>query len=283
MSGTRSSSILIPTRGRPNYLTVTLASVMPQARVHDAEVFVVSDGEDAATAGVAGAHGAELISLQRARGLNAARNAGVTAAAGELIVFVDDDIEAQPGWLEAFMRAAGEHDDEDLFGGPIVARLEGGGPRSCGREDAPITTLDGGPDDREIEFVWGANMAIRRRALEQIGGFDETIQGRGDEEEWERRYKSAGGRVRYIARARVVHRRVAADATVRSLSRAAYALGRTARRNDVRKGAGPTLPAELRTLGGCVWHTGRRRCANGIVMAAHSLGRVREAVAEAGS
>ena len=97
------------------------------------------------------------------------------------------------------MRAAGEHDDEDLFGGPIVARLEGGGPRSCGREDAPITTLDGGPDDREIEFVWGANMAIRRRALERIGRFDETIQGRGDEEEWERRYKSAGGRVRYVA------------------------------------------------------------------------------------
>ena len=57
-------------------------------------------------------------------------------------------------------------------------------------------------------------------------------------------------------------------------------LGRTARRNDVRTGRGPSLPAELRTLVGCVWHTGRRRCANGIVMAAHSLGRVRETLAE---
>ena len=93
-------------------------------------------------------------------------------------------------------------------------------------------------------------MAIRRSALERIGGFDETIQGRGEEEEWERRYKAAGGRVRYVAGAGVEHRRTAADATVRALSRAAYALGRTARRNDVRKGRGPTLPAELRTLAG---------------------------------
>ena len=66
MSGTRSSSIVIPTRGRPHYLTVTLASVMPQARAHGAEVLVVSDGTDAATAGVAAAHGAGLISLARA-------------------------------------------------------------------------------------------------------------------------------------------------------------------------------------------------------------------------
>ena len=126
-------------------------------------------------------------------------------------------------------------------------------------------------------------MAIRRSALERIGGFDETIRGRGEEEEWERRYKTAGGRVWYVAGARVEHRRSAADATVRALSRAAYSLGRTARRNDVRTGSGPTLPAELRTLAGCVWHIGRRRCANGIVMAAHSIGRVRETLGESRS
>jgi GT2 family glycosyltransferase len=280
VSSTRSSSIVIPTRGRPQYLSVTLASVMPQARAHGAEVIVVSDGGDAATARVAGDQGAELISLERPSGANAARNAGVAGSAGELVVFVDDDIEAQPGWLEALLRAASERADRDVFGGPIEARLEGGGPRACGREGAPITTLDGGPSDREIEFVWSANMAIRRRALEQVGGFDETIHGRGEEEEWEQRYKAAGGRVRYVAEARVEHRRVAADATVAALSRAAYALGRTARRNDVRMGRGPALAAELRTLGGCVWHTGRRRCANGIVMAAHSLGRIRETLAE---
>ncbi len=252
---------------------------MPQARAAGSEVLVVLDGQDTTSAGVARDHGAGLITLPQRRGLNAARNAGIAASSGELVVFVDDDIEALPGWLAAFLDAAADA-EYDVFGGPIRARIEGGGPRSCGREGAPITTLDAGAADREIEFVWGANMAIRRRALERVGGFDEAIQGRGDEEEWERRYRSEGGRVLYVAGAAVDHRRTAGDATLRALSRAAYALGRTARRNDVRKGAGPTLPAELRTLAGCVWHTGRRRCANGIVMAAHSLGRVRQSVIE---
>ena len=105
--------------------------------------------------------------------------------------------------------------------------------------------------------------------------------GRGDEEEWERRYKAAGGQ-RPLRRRRRASSIAAPPPTrpSRALSRAAYALGRTARRNDVRKGRGPTLPAELRTLAGCVWHIGRRRCANGIVMAAHSVGRVRETLGE---
>ena len=175
---------------------------MPQARAHGAEVIVVADGDDGATAQVAGSQGAALISLDRRSGANAARNAGVAGSAGDLVVFVDDDIEAQPGWLEALLRAAAERADRDVFGGPIAARLEGGGPRACGREAAPITTLDGGPSDREIEFVWSANMAIRRSALERIGEFDETIHGRGEEEEWEQRYKAAGGRVEYVAGAR---------------------------------------------------------------------------------
>jgi glycosyltransferase involved in cell wall biosynthesis len=280
VSGTRSSSILIPTRGRTNYLTVALESVMPQAQAHGAEVLVVSDGAGAATASVAERYGARLVSLASPSGANAARNAGVAASAGDLVVFVDDDIEARVGWLEALIGAAGERGDRDVFGGPIAARLEGGGPHACGRESAPITTLDGGPYDREIEFVWSANMAIRRAALERIGAFDESIRGRGEEEEWERRYKAAGGRIWYVAGAAVEHRRVASDATVPALSRAAYSLGRSARRNDLRTGGGPTLIGELRTFAGCVWHTGRRGCANGIVMAAHSLGRVRETLAE---
>jgi GT2 family glycosyltransferase len=122
-------------------------------------------------------------------------------------------------------------------------------------------------------------MAIRRRALERVGGFDEAMRGRGDEEEWERRYKEAGGRIRYVAAAGLDHRRSAADSTLRRLSRAAYGHGRAGRRYDVRKGEAPSLAAEARTLLGCVWHIFRRRCANGIVLTAQAAGRLRESVA----
>jgi glycosyltransferase involved in cell wall biosynthesis len=277
------ASIAIPTRKRPEYLDVTLASVVPQAVRAGAEVLVVSDGPDSSTEAVARRHGVRLVTLGEPRGLNAARNRAVDAAAGELIVFIDDDVLAPDGWLAALLAGARSAPDHDVYGGPIRARLEGGGPRACGREGAPITTLDFGTHDRDVPNVYGANMAIRRRAFECVGMFDEAVAGRGDEDEWERRYTADGGRVRYVAAAGLEHRRTAADATVRALARAGYQLGRSARRNDVRKRQAPSIVGELRTLVGCCWHIVRRRCAVGFVLLAHTAGRLREAVAERGS
>jgi GT2 family glycosyltransferase len=217
--GQPAASIVIPTRSRPEYLEVTLASVTPQATDAGAEVIVVNDGGSPSSARVAERHGARVVALPAPGGANAARNVGIDAATGDLIVLIDDDVFAPPGWLAEMLAGVERSPGYDLFGGPIRARLEGGGPRSCGRESAPITTLDLGSVDRDAELVWSANMAIRRSALERVGRFDETIRVRGDEEDWERRYVSAGGRVRYLAAAGLEHRRAPADATLRRLAR----------------------------------------------------------------
>jgi GT2 family glycosyltransferase len=273
------ASIIFPTRGRPGYLEVALASIAPQARRAGAELVVVDDGAgDAAVERVARRFGARYETYPQPRGLNAARNAGIAAAAAPLLVFVDDDVEAPDGWLDALLRAAAEEPDHDVFGGPIRARLEGGGPPACGREPPPITVLDLGPADRDAEFVWGANMAVRRDALQRIGNFDPALGGCGDEEDWQRRLRTAGGRVRYVASAGLDHRRAAPDARIGALARAAHNRGRNARLYDVYKDAAPPLPAELRALAGGVWHTLRRRCAYGIAMTAHSAGRLAEAL-----
>jgi glycosyltransferase involved in cell wall biosynthesis len=272
------ASIVIPTRGRPGYLDVALASVIPQAQAAGAEVIVVNDGADPATSDVATRHGASVVTLPRASGVSAGRNAGAAAARSDLVVLLDDDVSASPQWLEAVLAGAQSCPGHDVFGGPIRPVLEGGGPRACGREPAPITSLELGPEDHDVELVWGANMAIRRRALRAVGPFDETLLNAGDEEDWLARYRSAGGRVRYLAAAGVEHRRTPADATVTALARAAHARGRAARRFDARRGIAPSTAAELRTLAGCAWHVVRRRCAIGIVLAAQSAGRLREAL-----
>jgi glycosyltransferase involved in cell wall biosynthesis len=273
-----SASIVVPTRDRPAYLEVTLRSLAGQTRAAEAELIVIDDGTGAAGRAVAERHGATVLALG-GRGLNVARNTGVRAARSDLVVLVDDDVEAPPGWLAAILAGARQYPEHGVFGGPIQARLEGGGPRACGREPAPISTLDLGGADRDAELVWGANMAVRRGALELAGPFDEQLNGRGDEEEWEQRYRAAGGRIRYLAAAGLEHRRTREDARLRRLCPAAYSLGRTARRNDIRKHLAPSPAAELRTLAGCVWHIVRRRCAIGFVLTAHSLGRVRETIA----
>lgn len=273
------ASILIPTLAAPDYLDVTLSSVMPQARGSEAEVLVVSDGPHEPTAAVAERHGARLLTLPSQQGLNAARNAGIEAARSDLIVLIDQDIDAPAGWLQAVIEGAHAHPEIEVFGGPIRARLEQG-PRGCGREAPPITTLDAGPVDRDVPLVWGANMAIRRSAYERVGPFDEALHGRGNEDEWEYRYVGAGGRIRYLAKAGLDHRRTAADARLRVLARAAYGQGREARVSDVRAGKARPIRAEVRILAGCAWHTVRRRCAYGIVMGARTAGSLREALVE---
>ena len=275
------ASVVVPTRDRASYLEVALASVAPQARAAGAELVVVDDGgsDPAATRAVAERHGARVEAHPAPRGLNAARNTGIEATAGELVVFVDDDVEAPEGWLRALLDAADSETEADVLGGPIRARLEGCRVPMCGREPPPITALDRGPRDRDVERVWGANLALRRRAVQRAGRFDASLGLYGDEEEWQARVRAAGGRVRYVAAAGLDHRRARPDTTLAALARAARARGRASRRFDARQGHAPPLARELRVLAGTLWHTLRRRCANGIVMAAHTVGRIEEAAA----
>jgi GT2 family glycosyltransferase len=274
------ATVIIPTQRRAQYLDVALGSILPQAAAHGAGVLVVDDGGDAATQATAARHGAEVLVLEPARGLNAARNAGAAHVDSELLLYVDDDVRVRPGWLAALLEAhEREPPDVGVLTGPIVARIEDHAYPTCGREGLPITFLDLGPADTDAPHAWGANMTIRRSALERIGPFDETLGTYGDEQEWETRLVAAGGRMRYIAAAALEHRRAGDDARLRSLARAAWFRGRASRRFDGLKGASPSLAAELRVLAGCIVHGPLRRCMNGPVLTAHSAGRLREALA----
>jgi GT2 family glycosyltransferase len=277
------ASIVIPTKGRLSYLRVALASIVPAAREQGAEIVVVDDGGASPEMRAAAEQAGALYEPHdRPRGLNVARNTGVDRSRGELVVFVDDDVSVSEAWLAALLEAAAENPDVDVFTGPIRAQLEGPAPRTCGSEDAPITTLDLGPADTDTEFAWGANMAVRRGALLRVGPFDPSLEDGGDEQEWQERLRrrEPGARVRYVAKAGVLHRRVGRDARLRALCRGAYVRGRAARRFDARRGRAPSLRAELRTLAGCLGHVLRRRCPAGLTMAAHSSGRLREGVRE---
>ncbi len=275
------ASIVIPTRARLPYLEVALASIAPAAAAAGAEVLVVDDaGPSPQALALAERFGARYEPHDRPLGLNHARNTGVERSTGELIVFVDDDVRVRPGWLEALIAAAAANPDVDVFTGPIAPRLEGRAPRSCGREQPPITTLELGGEDTDTRFAWGTNMAIRRSALERVGAFDVSLENGGDEQEWQERLRAQtpAARVLYVAGAAVEHRRAGADARLRALARTAYGRGRAARRFDERRAAAPSLAGELGTLAGCAGHVVRRRCPAGLTMLAHSAGRVREAL-----
>ncbi len=280
------ASIVIPTRARPSYLEVALVSIAPQAKQAGAEVLVVDDaGASSEVRALAERYGARYEPHERPQGLNVARNTGVSRSSGELVVFVDDDVRANEGWLAGLLSAAREHPETEVFAGPIRPHLEGHPPHSCGREHPPITALELGPDDTHTRYAWGANMAIRRAALERIGPFEEALEQGGDEQEWQDRLMAACGGdesrgAMYVAAAGVEHRRVGRDARLWALAHAAHVRGRAARRFDAWRGEPPRLARELRTLAGCAGHVLRRGCPAGLTMVAHSAGRVREALRE---
>ncbi|HEX2104136.1 MAG TPA: glycosyltransferase [Solirubrobacteraceae bacterium] len=276
------AAIVIPTRARPRYLDVALASIAPQAAQHGAEVVVVDDGPDEATRAVASRHRARYVAHDRPRGINVARNTALDAAGdADLVVYVDDDVEVWPGWLRALLAAADACPEEvGVFTGPVRARIEDHRFRSCGREGPPLTFLDLGPADTDAPRAWGANMALRRGAIERVGPFAEHLVNAGDEEEWQARWQALGGRVRYVAAAGLDHRRAGDDARLRALARAAFQRGRAARRYDELNGIAPPLRDELRVLAGCAAHGPRFRCFGGVTMTAHSLGRLRAALLE---
>jgi GT2 family glycosyltransferase len=271
------ASIVVPTRARLPYLEVALASLAPQVSASGSELIVVDDaGASERARALCERFGAHYEPHPRPLGLNVARNTGVQRSRGELVVFVDDDVEVREGWLAALLEAASTHPDTDVFTGPIHVRLEGAPPRTCGREPPPITSLELGARDGWTRFAWGSNMAIRRSALRRVGPFDISLQHGGDEQELQERLGSPGAM--YVAAAALDHRRMPADARLRPLCLAAYVRGRAAWRFDAWRDRQPSLAHELRTLAGCLGHVIRRCCPMGLTMVAHSCGRLRERI-----
>ena len=272
-------SVLVPTYNRGHLLDNALTSLTSQDYPASSyEVVVVSDGSTDDTAAVVGRWVARssLVRFEPIAhgGLNTARNAALRAARGDLLCFVDDDVVAPPGWLSALVRGFLAYPDAGAFGGPIRLALERPAPRTCGREELGETVLDAGPEVIEPTVLYGSNLAVTRTAVELVGPFDVTLPSSGDEEEWLRRLRAAGGRVLYLPDAEVQHRRTAEDMRLRNLMRKRYARGRDQVTFDRKVGNPVSARAEARQVAASVAHSAKARCALGLVAAAGAAGRL---------
>lgn len=127
-------SVVIPTLNRHAALARALASVIGQRLPQDAraEIVVVDNSPDGNAAGLvagisSGAGPDRPVRYLRVPrpGVASARNAGIAAARGDWIAFIDDDEEAAPGWLAALIALARRGGADAVFG-PVRARAEEG-------------------------------------------------------------------------------------------------------------------------------------------------------------
>jgi GT2 family glycosyltransferase len=170
----------------------------------DYEVIVVDDGSSDGSPDIARAHGAALVQTEH-RGLSSARNAGVAEATGEIVAFLDDDAYPDRDWLH-YVAASLRANTHAGMGGPNIAPEDDGFVAECvaAAPGAPIHVLI---SDREAEHVPGCNMAFRKSALEEIGGFDERFRVAGDDVDVCWRLQESGRTLGFSAGAVVMHRR----------------------------------------------------------------------------
>ncbi len=125
-------TILIPTRYRPAPLARALASLAALEIPADVsvDVLVVDNAPDGTAADVLAAANLPFpaTAIREPRpGISSARNAGVAAAKGEIVAFVDDDCQADPRWLAAQVEALRQSGADGSFG-PRVAQIDGTAP-----------------------------------------------------------------------------------------------------------------------------------------------------------
>ena len=187
-------SVVVPTRNRAGRLRALLASLAGQEGP-PFEVIVVDNASDDTTLREVGEADAVLdahvraIHLPQPMGPAIARNRGWQAAQGELVVFTDDDVVAQPGWLAA-IGAAHERDPQAV----VQGRTEPD-PRELHRLSAFSRSQHAtGPGP----WFQTCNIAYPRRLLEQLGGFDESFwDAAGEDTDLGWRAIEAGVRVVY--------------------------------------------------------------------------------------
>src|SRR4051794_24489754 len=174
-------TVVIPTRGRWRTLsTGALPSALAQEGV-DLELVVVDDGSVDGTASGLAALDEERVRVvrhERRLGLARARNAGIAAARGEWVAFLDDD-DLWPPWKLRTQLELAAAAEASLVYSPALYVGDGG------RSVELVPAID--PSELESRLLageaipaGGSNVLVGTHAIRRVGGFDEQITHLGD-------------------------------------------------------------------------------------------------------
>lgn len=203
-------------------LRACLQSLGRQAGVRF-EIIVVDNGSDDGSPAMVesefggGEPRVRIIRNPENRGFCAANNQGIEAAAGEFVALLNNDAEAEPGWLAALRTAFEKGPEIGMAASKILVYEDARLIDKAGHLIYPdgqnrgrgTGALDDGRFDQPGETLWpdGCAAMYRKEMLERIGGFDEDFFAYGDDAELGLRARIAGWRCLYVPQAVVRHHR----------------------------------------------------------------------------
>ena len=216
-------SVIIPALDAAATLPLQLDALASQTYPGPWEVVVADNGSTDGTPELARRWGGRLpaitvVDASDGRGANHARNAGATAARGDVLAFCDADDEADAHWVEAMAEAAGTC--AVVAGRLEVERLNDRLTRSWRVPppgDGPRTAY------RFLPAAESANLAVQTRVFRALGGFDKGfVRPGGDDTDFCWRAQLGGNRLCF-ASAAMMHYRYRPG--LRALARQFYGYG----------------------------------------------------------
>lgn len=200
-------SVIVPTRNRYEKLLKTIESLRKQTlNAEDYEIIVVDDGSTKPVE-ISGVKVLRLEGVER----SVARNTGAKIANGELLVFVDDDMEVCQTFLEEHKKAFDEWNDALLVGRVSLSdellKTSFGKFRQELEQD--VVPLKEGLTDVQ-NLCTAQNMAISKERFFALGGFDSKIISCEDQD-FALRHRAENGRTAFVSTALAVHHDDAID------------------------------------------------------------------------
>ena len=188
-------SVIVCAYNEERYLPACLHSVLAQTRPPDQIVVVNNASTDGTRAVSLRIDGVTVVDEPR-KGLTRARETGRRASRGDVLVYLDADCRAPLTWLERVGRILEGRADAVAVTGPYRfydwhrrgRALIGAYDRSV----APLTHVAAQRVFRLGALLYGGNFAVRRTALDHIGGFDERIEFHGEDTNLGRRLSAIG-------------------------------------------------------------------------------------------
>ncbi|MBN1639711.1 MAG: glycosyltransferase family 2 protein [Anaerolineae bacterium] len=233
---TYEASVIIPVWNGIRYLAPCLDALLAQQGVRF-EVIAVDNGSTDGSADMLDERypGITVVRNPANLGFSGACNAGIRVANGRILLLLNQDTEVRPGWLSALVAALSDpvvgvagckahypdgrtiqHAGARVAWPLALPSHDGQGERDTGQWD----------EAREVDYVTGAALAVRRDVMERVGLLDEGFwPGYFEDADLCYRAREAGYGVRYVPQASLVHHETTSLTDVASISRA-YHRGR---------------------------------------------------------
>jgi len=244
-------SVVIPVFNGSSTLRAQLVALARQTYPGRVEVIVADNGStDGLVAGfgemVAGLGlDVRLADAGARRGVSHARNAGVAAAAGDLILVCDADDEVHEDWIADLVKEASA---ADLVGGNMTVEKLNPVAAQKWRPLPGVGTLPGKLNF--LPFARGCNVAVWRDVVEAVGGWDEDLLAGGDDVDFSWRVQLAGYQLVAAERA-LVHYRLRPDMS--GMAKQVYRYSRSdaplLRRYRAQGASGSGMPRLVRDVG----------------------------------